>query len=119
MCYNISCRIAGGLPGPAERNNMDWDMLLKMTLAVAANVLITAGLWTLCKKRRPLSRGLSFGVGLVFGGVCVFANHIGIDYAALILNVRDIAPLSAGLFFDPLSGFIAGIRVHFIARDSP
>ena len=88
---------------------MDWDMLLKMTLAVAANVLITAGLWTLCKKRRPLSRGLSFGVGLVFGGVCVFANHIGIDYAALILNVRDIAPLSAGLFFDPLSGFIAGL----------
>ena len=27
----------------------------------------------------------------------------------MMLNVRDMGPLSAGLFFDPVSGIIAGL----------
>ena len=45
-----------------------------------------------------------------FNGLCsVLSNHIGIDYGDMVLNVRDIGPLAAGLFFDPLSGILAGL----------
>ena len=89
---------------------MDWSMVLKMTAAVLLYVLITAALWYACRKEKPLSLGLKILIGLVFGACSVAANHIGIQFHDRpVLNVRDIGPLSAGLFFSPLSGIIAGI----------
>ena len=85
-----------------------WVMLLKMTAATLIYVLITAGLCYFCRKREYIGRGMEILIGLIFGACSVVANHIGIDYGMLILNVRDIGPLSAGLFFSPLSGIIAG-----------
>ena len=86
-----------------------WEMILKMSAAVLLYVLITAGLWFFCRKKQAFGTGLKILVGLVYGATCVAANHIGIDYGTLVLNVRDIAPLVAGLFFSPLSGIIAGV----------
>ena len=90
---------------------MDWNMILKMSLAVLLYVLITAVLWRLCRDRKPFGTGLKILIGLVFGVCSVAANHIGIQSynESILLNVRDIGPLSAGLFFSPLSGIIAGI----------
>ncbi len=89
---------------------MDWGMVLKMTAAVLLYVLITAALWHACRNKRPLSLGLKIMIGLVFGACSVAANHIGIQFHDRpVLNVRDIGPLSAGLFFSPLSGIIAGV----------
>ena len=84
-------------------------MILKMTAATLLYVAITAGLWFLCRKRERIGTGMKVLVGLVFGACSVVANHIGINFGMLILNVRDIGPLVAGLFFSPLSGVIAGL----------
>ena len=48
-------------------------------------------------------------IGLVYGLFAVLSTHFGVDYSHMMLNVRDLGPLSAGLFFDPLSGIIAGL----------
>jgi len=87
---------------------MLWEMLLRMTGATLLNVLITGVLWRLCHHKEIFSTRLKVLIGLIYGGCAVAANHIGIDYGSLVLNVRDIAPLAAGLFFSPLSGLIAG-----------
>ena len=86
-----------------------WTMILKMSAATLLYVLITAGLWMLRRKKEKIGTGMKILIGLVYGACSVAANHIGINYETLILNVRDIGPLAAGLFFSPLSGVIAGV----------
>ena len=86
-----------------------WTMILKMTGATLLYVAITAGLWFMRRKKEKLGTGLQVLIGLIYGGCSVLANHIGIDYGDMVLNVRDIGPLAAGLFFSPASGIIAGI----------
>ena len=86
-----------------------WEMIFKMTVATLQYVLITAGLRLLCRKERHIGTGKKVLVGLVYGACSVIANHFGIDYGIMVLNVRDIGPLAAGLFFSPMSGVIAGV----------
>ena len=86
-----------------------WEMILKMSAATLLYVLITAGLWLMRRKKEKIGTGVKILIGLVYGACSVVANHIGINYGTLILNVRDIGPLAAGLFFSPTSGVIAGI----------
>ena len=88
----------------------DLEMILKMSLATLMYVIITGGLWIFYRKNDRAGRiGWKVLAGLVFGACSVAANHIGIEYNAMVLNVRDIGPLSAGLLFSPLSGIIAGV----------
>ena len=47
-------------------------------------------------------------IGLLFGGVSAFASSYGVEWLGAIVNVRDAAPLSAGLIFGAPSGIIAG-----------
>ena len=86
-----------------------WEMLLRMTGVTLLYVAITAGLWLCFRKKAPYSLWFRILFGLVFGGISVLANHFGIDYGYMLLNVRDIGPLAAGLFFSPLSGVLAGL----------
>lgn len=90
--------------------DMDQDlyMILKMSAATLLFVLASLILWKFWKKRENTLK-LRIAVGVIFGLCLVVANHISVDYGALLLNVRDIGPLVAGLFFDPLSGVIAGL----------
>ena len=88
---------------------MEWEMLLKMTGATLLYVLITGLLWKITHQKKYSGNGWKIAVGLIYGGCSVFANHFGISYySILVLNVRDIGPLAAGLFFSPMSGVIAG-----------
>ena len=48
-------------------------------------------------------------VGIVFGIIAIIATEFGVPYSGTIINVRDAAPLCAGLFFSPLAGIITGI----------
>ena len=89
---------------------MTFEVILKMSLATAGYVLVTALLWIFWMKKKEHDKKGQLLVGLVYGICSVLANHFGIvqgDF--LILNVRDIGPLSAGLFFSPTSGIIAGL----------
>ncbi|MBO5945505.1 MAG: hypothetical protein J6Q69_02755, partial [Clostridia bacterium] len=47
-------------------------------------------------------------IGILFGGVSSFASSYGVEWLGAVVNVRDAAPLSAGLIFGAPSGIIAG-----------
>ena len=56
-------------------------------------------------------------IGVLFGGVSAFASSFGVEWLGTVVNVRDAAPLSAGLIFGApagiISGFIGGIYRWF------
>ena len=83
-------------------------MILKMALITLAYVAVTFLLWKAVKDRK-LSVGDRIGLGFLYGILSVFSTHFGIDYGDMVLNVRDLAPMAAGLYFDPVSGIIAGL----------
>ena len=47
-------------------------------------------------------------IGVLFGGVSAFASSYGMDWLGAVVNVRDAAPLSAGLIFGAPAGITAG-----------
>ena len=83
-------------------------MIVKMSLITALYVLLTALGW---KWTRDKTLGWTHKllIGLVYGACAVLSTHFGVNYQHMMLNVRDLGPLMAGLFFDPLSGILAGL----------
>lgn len=53
-------------------------------------------------------------IGLVFGGIAILCTEFGVKNEEAVLNVRDSAPIAAGLIFGwpagVISGFIGGIE---------
>ena len=47
-------------------------------------------------------------IGVLFGAVSAFASSYGVEWLGAVVNVRDAAPLSAGLIFGAPAGIIAG-----------
>lgn len=85
-------------------------MIVKMSLITAFYVVITAALWLWVHgKRIVMSNGKRLLIGVIYGICAILSTHFGVVYEEMTLNVRDIAPLAAGLFFDPISGVIAGL----------
>lgn len=87
-------------------------VLIKMVLVTGLMCGLVAGWWflenkTRFKQSRPWLRKLL--CGLIFGGAAIISTHYGVNYGDMVLNVRDLAPLSAGLFFHPAAGIIAGL----------
>ena len=83
-------------------------MILKMSASTLLYVLTTILLWKRFGNGK-LKWGERLFVGIVYGLLAVLSTHVGVDYVHMMLNVRDIGPLAAGLFFDPISGIIAGL----------
>ena len=48
-------------------------------------------------------------IGILFGGVSAFASSYGVNMLGTVVNVRDAAPLSAGLIFGAPAGIISGL----------
>ena len=48
-------------------------------------------------------------IGLLFGGVSAFASGYGVQWLGTVVNVRDAAPLSAGLIFGAPAGILSGL----------
>ena len=92
-------------------------MILKMSAVTAGNVLFTFALWKFLKNRK-MNWGYRLMLAVIFGGFAILATHFGIDFKDMMINVRDLAPLAAGLFFDPfagiLAGFIGGIERYIV-----
>ena len=88
---------------------MTFADILRMTAATAGYVLMTGLLWRFFWANKTHTDAKKIIIGLIYGACSVAANHFGIHVEdMLILNVRDIGPLAAGLFFSPVSGIIAG-----------
>lgn len=84
------------------------NMILKMSAITLAYVAVTYLIWKAIRDRK-INLGDKIALGLLYGILSIFSTHIGINYGDMILNVRDLGPMAAGLFFDPLSGVIAGL----------
>ena len=48
-------------------------------------------------------------IGVLFGCVSAFASSYGVEWPGTVVNVRDAAPLSAGLIFGAPAGIISGL----------
>ena len=83
-------------------------MILKMSAVTALYVVFTVLIWKFTRKRR-ITLPIKLGIGVIYGFGAILSTHFGIDYSDMMLNVRDLGPLSAGLFFNPLSGILAGL----------
>ena len=83
-------------------------MIFIMTAVTLSYVFLTSVLWKYAQKRKMTS-SLRIAVGVIYGLCAVMSTHFGVDYSHMMLNVRDMGPLSAGLFFDPVSGILAGL----------
>ena len=77
-------------------------------LPVAACIILT-----LLRKRTGVSnvseRSWQVIVGVVFGLIAIYGNEAGIPLDGAMMNVRDAAPLAAGLLFGGPAGIIAGV----------
>ena len=84
------------------------NMLLRMSAVTGLYILGTILLWKMIgnKKMTPLR---IIGVGIFYGICSILSTHYSVDYVDMLLNVRDMGPLAAGLFFHPVSGIIAGL----------
>ena len=83
-------------------------ILLNCTLVLCVYL---ADKYTSVKKLPYMAKQIIIGV--LFGGVSAFASSYGVEWLGAVVNVRDAAPLSAGLIFGApagiISGFIGGI----------
>ncbi|MDO4540034.1 MAG: SpoIIE family protein phosphatase [Syntrophomonadaceae bacterium] len=88
------------------------EMIIRMSLAVLLMVALAGAIWALEQKTsfgRWRRWAQSLTVGVAFGGAAILCTHYGVVYGNMVLNVRDMAPLTAGLFFSPWAGVIAGL----------
>ena len=69
-------------------------------------VVYLADKYTVAKKMPYMAKQIAIGV--LFGGVSSFASSYGVEWLGAVVNVRDAAPLSAGLIFGAPAGIISG-----------
>lgn len=93
---------------------------MKLIIPVSLNCLLVlliylADKYTPAKKMPYMAKQII--VGILFGGVSAFASSYGVEVMGTVANVRDAAPLSAGLIFGApagiISGFIGGLYRWF------
>ena len=84
---------------------------MKLAIPILVNCLLVVLVY-LAEKYTPAKRlpyaAKQIVIGLLFGGVSAFASSTGVEWLGAVVNVRDAAPLSAGLIFGAPSGIIAG-----------
>ncbi len=83
-------------------------MIVKMSLVTIVYILISMSIWIVTDGKK-MTNSIKVLIGLIFGICSIVSTHFGIDYGHMMLNVRDLGPLIAGLYFDPISGLISGI----------
>lgn len=87
-------------------------VFLQLIVTAAFPILASVILYILDKKTafgriKYLPKQIIFGVA--FGALAVCANEFGVDIGGAIINVRDSAPICAGLIFGSPAGVIAGV----------
>ena len=90
------------------------DVVIVAQFAVATLLPVAACVvLTMLRKRTGVSRvpekAWQVIVGVVFGLIAIYGTEVGIPVEGATMNVRDAAPLAAGLFFGGPAGIIAGV----------
>lgn len=86
--------------------------ILKLVASGLLPVAVSVVLYIIDKntafgKMKYIKKQIVFGV--IFGGLAVFATEFGVDIGGAIINVRDSAPICAGLIFGAPAGIISGV----------
>lgn len=87
-------------------------VFLQLTVIAALPIVLSVILYTLEKKTafkkiKYVPKQLIFGI--IFGLLAMCATELGVNVGGATVNVRDSAPLCAGLIFGGPAGIIAGI----------
>ena len=85
---------------------------MELLVPIILNCMLVVGIYladkhTAIKKLSYIKKQIIIGV--LFGGVSAFASSFGVEWLGAVVNVRDAAPLSAGLIFGAPAGIIAGV----------
>ena len=85
---------------------------MRLIIPILINCLLVLGVYmadkyTPAKKWRYMTKQIA--VGVLFGAVSAFASSYGVEWLGAVVNVRDAAPLSAGLIFGAPAGIISGV----------
>ena len=85
---------------------------MKLIIPVLLNCMLVlavylADKYTPAKKLSKMAKQIIIGV--LFGAVSAFSSSFGVEWLGTIVNVRDAAPLSAGLIFGAPAGIISGL----------
>ncbi len=87
-------------------------MMQKLVVMSLIPVLVSIVLYLFLQKRglfnHPGIKTQIF-VGIVFGCIAIMATEYSVPYNETLVNVRDAAPLCAGLIFGPYAGIISGL----------
>lgn len=85
---------------------------MKLLIPIILNILLVLGFYSADKhtkfKRLPQT-AKQIIIGMMFGGVSAFASSFGVEWLGTVVNVRDAAPLSAGLIFGAPAGILSGL----------
>ena len=93
---------------------------MELIIPILLNCILVLGIYlvdkyTSFKKLSYITKQIIIGV--IFGCSSAFASSYGVEWLGAIVNVRDAAPLSAGLIFGApagiISGFIGGLYRWF------
>ena len=84
---------------------------MKLIVPILLNCMLVlcvylADKYTSFKKMPYITRQII--IGLLFGCSSAFASSYGVEWLGAVVNVRDAAPLSAGLIFGAPAGIISG-----------
>lgn len=85
---------------------------LSLALAAVCPAAVTAVLYLWSGRTAPAARKgwrRQAAFGLIFGAAAVVGSEFGVPIDGAIINVRDAAPLCAGLIFGPPAGIVAGV----------
>ena len=85
---------------------------MRLAIPVLLNCALVLGVYladkyTAAKKLPSMAKQII--IGILFGGVSAFASSYGVQWLGTTVNVRDAAPLSAGLIFGAPAGIISGL----------
>ena len=84
---------------------------MELIVPILINCILVLGVY-MAEKYTVLARlpyiAKQIIIGILFGGVSAFASSFGVKWLGAVVNVRDAAPLSAGLIFGAPAGIIAG-----------
>ena len=85
---------------------------MRLIIPVLLNCILVLGIYLIDKY--PPAKKLPYItkqviIGILFGCVSAFASSYGVEWLGTVVNVRDAAPLSAGLIFGAPAGIISGM----------
>lgn len=93
---------------------MEYDFLTIFRLVIATLCPVALSVVTYLAEQKTKFGKVNYWVrqaviGALFGGVAVLATVFGIPVEGAVLNVRNAAPLTAGLLFGGPAGIFAGV----------